>query len=587
MRYDLKMVNASNRRVRLPTNRAYDIHVKNNKHGYGSLEFAIDLNPAEIALFYANPQVQDVTLWSAGNVFNGRLEDVSLQGTTMRFTALGYWSALGDIPYTAFWSKANFSGFEPVTFSSNRSPEKYELAVLQDSNELRITPKKNEVFSATVDFGEMTWYVPINSTRNIIGVSFTVEMNIPTGWIFRCHTYNQDYSGFAAQYTLTGTSSVITRSVLIVGVFSAPRISFFMRNNTGANAQKVTDTGVDYIKVTNIRLVSSNTHLVNTTLGSTILAGTRSVSPASMANIFIGQQLVIANNTTTSEIVTVTAMTSTTFTAVFAFGHSNTDQVQALVVTGDDILKDIVSTINTANPTQLASNTSLVQDTQFDLPNEDYQDENAIRIAEYVANLGNGLAPWEVGVFNDKTLYFRPQKQQRSWYINLTDIDIETSLSDLYNSVYATYTDQTDNVLRTATYTDRDTYYGIIRRKAIDVDTVLPYLAALQAQLALNDTSTIKPRANITVTRVYGPNSVTPARLSDIRPGDTITIKNLPPTVEGTAVDRIRTFRVIETDLDVLGNKLSITPELPLPTLDYMLAVNRFATPVDDVRKRR
>src|SRR5215207_9020489 len=188
--YDLHIAATNGTRVRLNTTRAYNITVKNSRHGFGSLEFSIDLNPAEITLFYANPQVLNVKLWYAGYTFNGRLEDTQLNANTMRFTALGYWSALSDVPYTAFWSKANVQGFDPIWTIVGSAPQKYEYSVDTNDNKLYIAPKKNENFANTSDFMQVSWGIPNGSTRQIIGVSCTVEVLLPVNWRFRINTYN-------------------------------------------------------------------------------------------------------------------------------------------------------------------------------------------------------------------------------------------------------------------------------------------------------------------------------------------------------------------------------------------------------------
>jgi hypothetical protein len=62
--------------------------------------------------------------------------------------------------------------------------------------------------------------------------------------------------------------------------------------------------------------------LVNTNSATTITAGQQTVTPASMANIVPGAQLVFSGGTGAAETVAVQSVTSTTFTAVFANGHS-------------------------------------------------------------------------------------------------------------------------------------------------------------------------------------------------------------------------------------------------------------------------
>lgn len=63
--------------------------------------------------------------------------------------------------------------------------------------------------------------------------------------------------------------------------------------------------------------------LVNTTSATTISAGANvTVTPASMANIFVGTQLIFSAGTGATETVTVLSVTGTTFNATFANGHS-------------------------------------------------------------------------------------------------------------------------------------------------------------------------------------------------------------------------------------------------------------------------
>jgi hypothetical protein len=63
--------------------------------------------------------------------------------------------------------------------------------------------------------------------------------------------------------------------------------------------------------------------LVNTTSATTITAGTKTVTPASMVNVYVGTQLVFSGGTGATETVTVLAVTATTFDATFVNGHSS------------------------------------------------------------------------------------------------------------------------------------------------------------------------------------------------------------------------------------------------------------------------
>jgi hypothetical protein len=54
-----------------------------------------------------------------------------------------------------------------------------------------------------------------------------------------------------------------------------------------------------------------------------------------------------------------------------------------------------------------------------------------------------------------------------------------------------------------------------------------------------------------------------------VHSGDTITVRNLPPTLSGD-IDRVRTFVIEETDYTD-DDTLEVTPESPLPRLDQVL----------------
>lgn len=93
--------------------------------------------------------------------------------------------------------------------------------------------------------------------------------------------------------------------------------------------------------------------LVNTTAPTTVVAGSQVVTPASMANIVVGSQLVFAGGVGATETVTVTAVTATTFTATFANGHSG-----GYTITSAPVLSIVFAAgtnLAAHTPTQLAA----------------------------------------------------------------------------------------------------------------------------------------------------------------------------------------------------------------------------------------
>jgi hypothetical protein len=63
---------------------------------------------------------------------------------------------------------------------------------------------------------------------------------------------------------------------------------------------------------------------VQTVLGTTISAGVQTVTPGSMVGVYLGALLLVGSGAS-QEVVTVSAVTATTFTATFSFGHMSTD----------------------------------------------------------------------------------------------------------------------------------------------------------------------------------------------------------------------------------------------------------------------
>jgi hypothetical protein len=80
-----------------------------------------------------------------------------------------------------------------------------------------------------------------------------------------------------------------------------------------------------------------------TTVAASISAGQRSVVPASMKGITLGMTLTAQNaDNTSGEVVTVTALTTTQFTATFANAHSSNWLVHAPIVFDNGVAQPTV-----------------------------------------------------------------------------------------------------------------------------------------------------------------------------------------------------------------------------------------------------
>lgn len=325
-----------------------------------------------------------------------------------------------------------------------------------------------------------------------------------------------------------------------------------------------------------MRLVTSTTNRISTTLGTNIAAGTKTVTPASMARIYVGQRLNIdQGSATVAESVIVTAITATTFTAVFAFAHVIASTVTAHVIYSDEIIKDCVSIVSALNPTQLSSDVALIQSQGVDLDQAIYEDQYPTQIINELLTKSDDQTPprqWVALVYDDQRLIVRPRGTGFAWFTDITSLDVVRTLTELYNSVYAVYKDASNKRnLRTAANTDvaSVTKFQITRKKPIHVDTT----SATQATGVRDSVLALQldpiPRAKITIERIYDASG-TPFPLHFIRADDTLTLRNLPPIL-GTIYDKIRTLVITRTDVDLIDGSISLELEIPMPDIGVQL----------------
>lgn len=239
-------------------------------------------------------------------------------------------------------------------------------------------------------------------------------------------------------------------------------------------------------------------------------------------------------------------------------------------ITADLIANDLVSYVNNINPDSIDSSSVLIESPNLDLENELYEDVYGADILKRLIALGDDQTPprrWEAAVWDKLRLTFRPLTTGFDWYIDLEDLRIESSLDTLYNQVYAKFGSE-----RTAVANDEHSQivHNLKRGKQIAVTTESESQAEVHRDAALEDTKSETPRASVTVSRVYDQygNLYFPWL---IRAGDTLTIRNLQPTLSPD-IDRVRKFRIIRTQPQLATNQMICTPERELPSLEFLLA---------------
>lgn len=259
-----------------------------------------------------------------------------------------------------------------------------------------------------------------------------------------------------------------------------------------------------------------------------------------------------------------------------AFGDIPYTATPAPPTQADVVLEDMLADIVAANPTMLNATTVLIQAPGFDLFDEEFVDADMRRELTRMATLGDGTDVWEVGVWEWNRVHLRPRGSAgRTWYVDAAELDVERSLSQVWNSTYTTYN---SGASTTATVTDAASVsrYGVVRRKALTSRTTDAGQAADEASAWLADYKDAKPRASVAVTAVFDATGYRwPLFL--VRSGDKVVLRNLPLGF-GDSLDRIATFIIAETRYSCDADTLEITPESPPPRLDVLLARREEAT---------
>lgn len=239
-----------------------------NEHGFQACELLVepvDLHTAFGMLNWPGTPHVVVADESAAVVWEGRLEDFSIEDDAVSLLAFGYQRALGDIPYTAAWSLIDTSEFE-FTKWFGYDPQFYEGS--SDDDKLYIALRKGETYvNSGAPRGAFTWAVPYASTnqgnRDISTVSFDYTVRLPTNWRFRVEGTDQTSTSGAIKLTVTGDGNLTSSSSSLTS-FGYPRVEFYVYNNSGSDTTVTNDTGYYYVEISNLR--------IKTTSSSTVLA---------------------------------------------------------------------------------------------------------------------------------------------------------------------------------------------------------------------------------------------------------------------------------------------------------------------------
>lgn len=239
----------------------------------------------------------------------------------------------------------------------------------------------------------------------------------------------------------------------------------------------------------------------------------------------------------------------------------------------DDITRAFIAYVGSINPGQLNTAGIGIQSPGLDFLDESYTDANMQSALTRLARLGDNQTPprqWEVGVWNDGMVHLRPRgSAAQTWYVDASDLEVERSLSQVFNSVYARF-DGGKQITATASSAISIQRHGLTRTAVRASQTPDETQAESERDAYLNDRAEPVPRASVPIVAVYDATGYRwPLFL--VRSGDVVILRNLPLGFDASQ-DRIASFRISETRYQCDTDTLDITPESPLNTLDVLIA---------------
>lgn len=445
---------------------------------------------------------------ATGELWEGRMEQPAIVQGGISWTAYGYWQATNDIAFTFFGSETSLRRWQKTT------PDIYAGSTGGHAG----GPQKPELYQfekAT----ELTISLRKNETYATEEVGSFFFQLPHKSMIYYIEAVQFDYEFYAP----SGWTFRVTSSLDFSSFITSKQV--LSDGTTLTGSEDLSGFTRDVVEFRIYRTSSSFTHTGDT-----------------------GQYYLKISNIRIKCI------------DVYKLGATN--------LLAHEIIDEVLTFINGINSSQLQASTVFVDATDEDLHDEVFEDTTAGLIFSNLALRHN----FEVGVWENRTLFFRQKASAgREWYIDAVSIELEPNPNGRFNSVYAVYKTIDGRTKRTDTADDDVDIQnsGITRRTFVNSQTTDVTEAQSLRDIHLGDQANYALRAKIVFDKL---TDITGAiyEITIVRAWDTITIRNIPPTL-GTTVDEIRTFLTGATFFRRNGN-MDIEPLTPTPTLVTLIA---------------
>lgn len=242
----------------------------------------------------------------------------------------------------------------------------------------------------------------------------------------------------------------------------------------------------------------------------------------------------------------------------------------AAAVTGSAIVNAALSAARAVNPAMLSADTVGISTTTDDQERALYEDVPMTRMLTELADRGDGSQVYEVGVDENRRLFYRPRwSLAKTYYADIARLEVQADTEDLFNSAYAVYRDDSGRKMRTSTTTDAVSVarYGVTRRLVVSAEfTTSSTTAGNERDAALATTKGVAPRVAIEVDQM---TTALGGRLEpwELRPGDILIIRGAQPYLP----DSLAQVRVARITLSADGG-MEIEATTKLPFLENLVA---------------
>lgn len=471
-----------------------------NKYGFGYCKFSLNWTLEKAAQLFRLKSVAYVRLGTGNKSYFEGRLEDIEIGNEIIVTAFGYYRAFTDLQVNDLWSTTQIDIWKPQPTTVTRPTSRPEAYTYDFDDKIKISLNKNVVSSGN-QFGAAYFFPPQNSTRLL------------------------DTIDFSYQYISPSISSAIL-------------------------AQKILD---DF----NASASNPNPWIIQGI--STNLAGKTTITDMAASGITIG-----FSNSLIAGLLFV-GETGSFYISYSGIRVGTSPSISGGRLYADEILRYTIDQVNNLNTNQLSSSFAGIQSPIYDLTDIWFTDKTGLDVVNellsYPDTNGNS---YELKIWENQKVLFRPKTSPNTWYIDISEIQLNRTLDKYYNQVNSRYNNTMGRnmIIRLATIGFHN------RQTVLTLNTSDINIVTTAGNTLLSDYARKPPQSEISAMYVRDSNGSYQEAIN-IRSGDTIIIQNIPPVLFD-AIDN--TFIVDETIADIQSGIVRIIPEKPIAQLETLLS---------------